>query len=240
MQVYFIRHAQSENNALWDRTGSNKGRSNDPALTALGQTQAGLLANFLKEVREAGQNDGRDPRNWPIFPLTHIYCSLMIRSVITGLVVAKALALPLVGWKDLHEGGGIYLEDEETDELVGMPGTTRPDFERLYPELILPPEVTDSGWWNRPFENREERNPRAHRVLAELHKRHGGTDDRVALISHGGFYQHFLAAIMGLQERAGVWFYMNNAAVTRFDFSAEEVSTVFMNRTDALTDDLLT
>jgi broad specificity phosphatase PhoE len=32
MQLYYIRHAQSENNDLWDRTGSDQGRSEDPKL----------------------------------------------------------------------------------------------------------------------------------------------------------------------------------------------------------------
>ena len=36
MQFYFIRHAQSSNNHLWDQTGSNRGRSEDAPLTPLG------------------------------------------------------------------------------------------------------------------------------------------------------------------------------------------------------------
>ena len=51
MQFYFIRHGQSENNALWERTGSSEGRSEDPELTALGHRQAKRLAQFLRQVR---------------------------------------------------------------------------------------------------------------------------------------------------------------------------------------------
>ena len=41
MQFYFIRHGQSTNNALWETTRSNKGRSEDPELSELGHLQVG-------------------------------------------------------------------------------------------------------------------------------------------------------------------------------------------------------
>ncbi len=40
MQLYIIRHGQSFNNALWDRTGGGNGRLPDPHLTEIGQQQA--------------------------------------------------------------------------------------------------------------------------------------------------------------------------------------------------------
>lgn len=240
MQLYFIRHAQSENNALWDRTGSSKGRSTDPLLTETGYQQASLLADFLQQTQEFSRINGRDPRLLPFYRPTHLYCSLMARSVTTGVIVAERLGLPLIGWKDLHESGGIYQEEDETGELLGLPGRTRSQFEEQYPTLVLPPEVTEAGWWNRPFEAREERTPRGRRVLSDLLKCHGGTDDQVAIISHGGFYNHFLTAVFGLPEQIGVWFYLNNVSITRIDFTDTEVSAVFHNRTDALPDHLLT
>ncbi|MCA1554236.1 MAG: histidine phosphatase family protein, partial [Chloroflexi bacterium] len=47
MQLYFIRHAQSLNNHLWDQTGDSTGRSEDPELTPTGWKQAELLAAFV-------------------------------------------------------------------------------------------------------------------------------------------------------------------------------------------------
>ena len=48
MQLYFIRHGQSENNARWMSTGSHRWRSEDPGLTEVGQQQAEILAQFLR------------------------------------------------------------------------------------------------------------------------------------------------------------------------------------------------
>jgi 2,3-bisphosphoglycerate-dependent phosphoglycerate mutase len=58
MQLYFIRHAQSANNALWAGTGSDEGRSHDPELTDTGKKQAGYLAKFFKENKEASKREG--------------------------------------------------------------------------------------------------------------------------------------------------------------------------------------
>jgi len=119
MQLYFIRHGQSENNALYDLTGSNKGRNADPGLTAAGRQQAALLAQFLRQSNPEAPIIGRDAQNVAGFGLTHLYTSLMTRSVATGSVVAEALGLPLEAWEDLHEGGGIYLEDTDTGVNTG-------------------------------------------------------------------------------------------------------------------------
>ena len=49
MQFYFIRHGQSENNALWERGGPQSERRADPELTELGHKQAQHLAQFLAQ-----------------------------------------------------------------------------------------------------------------------------------------------------------------------------------------------
>ncbi|HEX9029798.1 MAG TPA: histidine phosphatase family protein, partial [Anaerolineales bacterium] len=105
MQFYFIRHAQSANNLLYDSTGSSKGRSHDPALSDTGVYQAVLLAQFLRQGNPDGGSflAGDEPSG---FQLTHLYSSLMVRAVSTGVQAARALGLPLVAWYDLHEEGG--------------------------------------------------------------------------------------------------------------------------------------
>ena len=111
MQLYFIRHGQSENNALWDLTGNGDGRSEDPGLTDAGRQQAVMLASFLSQSSPGRSIGHWDPHNISGFDFTHIYTSLMVRAVETGLTVARALGLDLVANVDLHEGGGIYLND---------------------------------------------------------------------------------------------------------------------------------
>ena len=75
--------------------------------------------------------------------------------------LGQALGLAPTGWLDLHEGGGIWLADQATGEPVGLPGNPRSVLEQRFPRLVLPPEVTEAGWWNRDFEKKDERLPRA-------------------------------------------------------------------------------
>lgn len=235
MQFYFIRHAQSANNFLYDTTGSSVGRVQDPELTAVGYRQAELLAQFLAR----DHLHPADRLNRYGFGITHLYTSLMVRAVATATMIGRALNLAPVAWEDWHEGGGIYLEDLKTGEKIGQPGKDRAYFATHYPELVLPATMNAAGWWNRPFEEYAQVGPRAERCLNDLLARHGNTEDRVAVVSHGGFYNVLLQTIFKI-GRANVWFALNNAAITRIDFLGEEAVLVYANRTDFLPDALIT
>ncbi len=240
MQLYFIRHAQSENNALWDRTGSSEGRSEDPGLSDVGKQQAELVAKFIGQKNEGMEENAHDPQNRFGFGLTHLYSSLMIRSVETGTAIAEATGVPLVGWKELHETGGIYLTNPTTGEREGKPGNTRSYFQSHFPKFVLPEMITENGWWNRAFELEEELLPRAKMVLQTLLEEHGKTNDHVAIVSHGGFYNVFLTALLNLDVERRTWFSLNNVAITRIDFREDEVFLIYMNRVDFLPKKLIT
>lgn len=242
MQFYFLRHAQSENNLLWAQTGSHSGRSEDPELTAVGWQQAEKLAQFLCRPGGAGSEpeSSYDIQNVHGFAITHLYSSLMLRSVATGLVVAQAVDLPLVAWEDLHEVGGIHMFDESTGDHVGLPGKNRAYFEARYPGLVLPESLGEEGWWNRPYEEREQRPLRARRFLEQLLARHGNSEDRVAVVSHGGFFRHVMQAMLDLPQGQSYWFSMNNAAITRIDFGDGGISIRYLNRLDFMPRALIT
>jgi len=253
MLLYLIRHAQSTNNDLYVRTGSSDGRHVDPPLTELGHRQARQLARFLtarpdnpagdapQSVKEIVRHDRHG------FGLTHLYCSLMARAVQTGSYVAEATGLSLVGWTEVHERGGIYHFDEETGEKVGLPGPARSWFTTEFPHLILPEMVNDSGWWNRPHETLEEARDRASLVLTQLMARHGNTNDRVAIISHMGFFQCLLTAMLATESGEAIRNYglsrivfgMSNVSISRFDFDGA-LYVRYLNRIDFLTDELVT
>ncbi len=263
MQLYYIRHAQSKNNALYVETGSEDGRQADPEITEIGWLQARYLADFLggentsppaqtsNEFDLSNQTlllDPDDLQNLQGYGFTHLYCSLMVRSIQTASVVAKKLGLPLVALNNLHEGGGIFQREPLSGDLVGQPGNDRAYFETNFPQVILP-DMNPDGWWNRPFEPREARIERAHRLLNELLARHDGSNDKVALISHGGFYNYFIGAILRLPSplqfgeehpRARTWLSMNNVAITRVDFVEHEVRLVYHNRLNFLPANLVT
>jgi 2,3-bisphosphoglycerate-dependent phosphoglycerate mutase len=238
MNLYFIRHAQSANNALYAR--GLPGRVADPELTEPGQQQAGLLAEHLAGNHGGRASDRHDTQNHGGFGLTHLYASLMERSVNTGTVVARRLGLTLHGWIDWHETGGIVLEDEG-GQLAGLPGYNRAWFAEKYPAFVVPDSLGDDGWWNsQPLEPDEARTERARRVLAELLERHGAADHNVAVISHGGFYNHFLAAFYGHSALLPAGHLMNNTGISRFAFTEHDRFIVYQNRLQHLPSDLVT
>ena len=144
MQLYFIRHAQSTNNLLWDQTNASTGRSMDPDLTDKGWRQARRLAKYLRDNQVAYPTDIRDSHNAYGFGLTHLYTSLMVRSVLTATPLAEAIGKPLQAWVDIHETGGIFLDDEATGLPQGLPGRTRSYLTERFSHLVLPDDLADA------------------------------------------------------------------------------------------------
>lgn len=246
MELYFIRHGQSENNANWSNQAYQE--SPDPALTEIGHEQARGLAEFLKKNQNITDDKTWNIQNRYGFGLTHIYTSMMERAVYTAAPIAKALDIPLIVWKDIFEEGGIYSRGDKS-KVLGLPGRSRSFFVENFPTLILPDELDETGWWNRPFEAEEERQPRADRVFAELLARHrdqeGQPEHRVAFVSHGGFYMRLICAMLNLPWRQAShglksWFMLNNCSISRFDIYKEEINIAYLNRTDYLPDHLIT
>ena len=255
MLLYLIRHAESTNNELYTLTGGSDGRSADPPLTELGHRQAQRLARFLAAPL-IDPPDGEPPllsdfiarHDRRGFGLTHLYCSLMTRAIQTGSYIATATGLPISGWINVHEHGGLHHIDEETGEDIGLPGPGRAWFEAEYPHLSLPDNLGELGWWNRPKETITEARARARAVWAEILDRHGNTDDRVAIVTHGGFFQSLLIALISdedsisipILEHANMGFGMSNASISRFEVSNGRIVARYINRVDHLPDELIT
>ena len=237
MLLYYVRHAQSQNNALYLETGSYKGRNEDAPLSTMGKKQLPYVADFMHKELQKIQKDGDGKRR--DVPVT-LYCSLMERAVQTGSAIADRCGLPLFGYRDLYEVGGIYLKDEKNGEKNGLKGKDKAFFMKNYPLLHFPAGVSQDGWWNRPHEAREERFARAKRVLADIRKKHYHVDEVVILVSHAEFSNHFLKAVLGIPEESPVWFEMMNTAVTLIDFKEKSVHIPFINRHHFLPPELIT
>lgn len=247
MQLFFIRHGQSTNNLIYAQTGTYDGRSDDPELSELGTKQASCLAdwfssgqNYQNDVRYVKRNgtavEEFSPPSNPLNPwgITHIYTSPMVRAAETGYAISSRLGLPFRVWPDLHEKGGIYLEDPDNGGLIGMPGKSRSYFLEHFSNILLPDEVTESGWWNRSYETKEELNARGIRVAAQLRELHENSQDRVIFVSHGEFYNEFLWALLNESRHLDFWFFMNNTGITRIDFPEGEVDVIYTNNLNHL------
>lgn len=238
MRIYFIRHAQSENNLLWELNRASKGRHEDPGLTPLGFEQAKLLGAYLRDSREEFPKDWQESGQVG-YGITHLYASLMTRALQTATAVSEALGLEMLGRTDLHECGGIYLDNEETGERDGLPGPTLAELKGQFPHLVLPEGDVNTGWWNRPFEDRPERFVRARGVFQSMIEKHGDTDDNVAIVTHGAFHNALITVLLGLPEDHKVWISMFNTAITSIDIWEDGKGINYTNRTVFLPPDMM-
>jgi broad specificity phosphatase PhoE len=248
MQLYYIRHGQSVNNAGWGTP--NYIESTDPILTDIGKQQAQLLGDFLEKNQDNTKQSEWDPHDHHGFRITHLYTSLMERAVQTSMPTVRKLShIPFTAWTDIHESGGIYGRDGAVKDK-GLPGKPRSFFETNYPELALPEWHDESGWWReRPVETEEQAHVRAERVWAELLERHsdreGQPEHRVAVVSHGTFFVHLMGVIINfpfLSASNGMrsWFLLNNCSISRISVYKDEIVVCYINRTDHLPSHLIT
>ena len=94
------------------------------------------------------------------------------------------------------------------------------------------PVLTDTGW--------EQAKRLARRVADELRSRFEGSEERVALVSHGGFGNFLIHALLRDGAEEGVYYGHQNTAITRIDFSESgPVRVRYLNRVEHLPTDLV-
>lgn len=223
MQVYLIRHAQSENNILSEENIHR--RKVDPALTEMGYRQRDILADFLARA------DKPDER----FELTHLYTSAMYRSLLTAQPLGDGLNLQPQVWPDLHENGGMF--QRQNGRTSGFNGMTRSAIQSEFPDYGLPDSVSESGWYDAELGMEPETHSlfRAIKVAKALRER-GHVDDVIGLVSHAGFLDILLKAIFDqLPSRPHTMrYYHNNTAITRIDYQGSRPVLHYMNRVEHL------
>ena len=223
MQVYLIRHAQSENNVLSEDTLHR--RKADPDLTELGYQQREQVAAYL----------AAPPAHSFDSALTHLYTSAMYRSLLTAQSIASALQLKPAVWVDLHEKGGLFLR--QNGHASGFGGMTRRAISNQFPGYQLPAEVSDAGWYdvNLGMEPEPHSLFRAIKVAKALRER-SKTSDVIGLVSHAGFLDVLLKAIFEqLPSRPYTMrYYHYNTAITRIDYQGARPILHYLNRVEHL------
>ena len=150
--LYLIRHGQSENNAFAAEAKADVAeeppRTADPSLTSAGYEQAKCVADYL--ARETDKTDLRDGTAVEGgHGIQRLYTSAMLRALETTQPIATALGLKPEIWLDVHEEGGIWLDEGDGRGAVGRPGLTHEGIARQFPCFVQPDAITGNGWWNR-------------------------------------------------------------------------------------------
>jgi broad specificity phosphatase PhoE len=223
MQLYLIRHGQSTNNTLDDY----KDRLCDPPLTELGRQQAERVAGHLADSRGG-------------YGITRLYVSPMWRALQTAQLIGQALGLAVEVWIEVHEAGGVYLDYGEAGGIVAYPGKTRAEMLAEFPDYVLPETVTERGWWRG--EGREDWpacQGRAIQVAEQLRQR-AAEDERIAIVSHGGFGNALLKALFDQLPSSHLWYAHGNTGITRIDFFDDgRLGVQFLNRMEHLPPELI-
>ena len=253
MQFYFIRHGQSVNNILLDQLANDlddkfdhqeysQRRQADAELSTLGKQQSQKLGEFISDrVGDDQAEMDETDFNYDEFRFTHLYVSPMIRALDTAIPVSEALDLDPIIWEDLHEQGGIWTQAGTSDERLPQPGIDSFTLKNEYPRFVIPATFNDSGWWNLPYEEPEKCYERSGRVLEKILKKHGSTDDRVAVVSHSIFFNCIMYQLFGFSpENIEYYFLINNVSITRIDMNESLKRLVYQNRVDFLPSQMIT
>lgn len=243
MELYIIRHAQSTNNALGADISK---RVRDAPLTELGHKQAARLAEHLASGTHVETIFLRSSESLVLeerhgYGITRLYCSAMHRALQTAQPVSAALGLKPHVWVDIHEQGGIYL-DEPDGRRVGYPGLTRAEIMAQFDGYVLPEEVTDMGWWGKEHETAAASQGRAIRVADQLWQWAAASpDERIAIISHGTFIAYLIKALLNQLPGKGVFYNHYNTAISHINLEANGiVSLRYLNKIDHLPPRMIT
>ena len=231
MELFLIRHGQSFNNTLSDA----EGRVADPPLTETGEKQAERVAVHLRDAPAKmifGVNTGSPDQGYGI---DRLYCSAMLRCLQPSEPIGKALGLRPEIWADVHEESGIFLEGE-----TNLPGMTRGEISERFPEVILSDDVKEDGWWLRPRETEAQWQERARRVAEQLKGEMAESDERIAIVTHGGFTQDLLAELLNDGPWPGGRLSTRNTSIAHVHFSPGSFHLTHLNRLEHLPAELVT
>ena len=229
MHLYLVRHGQSLNNTLPD----GQGRVADPPLTESGERQAPLVAQHL--ANGSAKDPYCDGGPTAGFGITRLFTSAHLRCLQTSAPIAEALDMDPEVWVDVHEECGIWMDGQAT-----MPGMTRSEIAEQFPRVLIPDEIGEAGWWNRPRETEAEWVARADRVADQLWEQYADTDERLAIVAHGGFIKDLVSALIAGGPLSRALISCRNTSITSFSFSGGELVVGYLNRIDHLPPELVT
>ncbi len=213
MLAYFIRHAQSENNARPDHE-----RVSDPGLTQLGLEQARRLGEWT-----------------PMLGLTKLISSPFLRTLLTCEQVQVATGLPVEVRADWHEAGGCF-SDYRPGQMKGEPGMTRSDIERQFAGFTAVGDIDETGWYKRADrESYAEARQRMARLARETQREFAHTDERIGFVVHCDVKRFLIEAFHDDWIEIPI-----NTSVSTVEFTPDAIRLVEFNQVDHLTPDLHT
>ena len=211
MRITFIRHAESVNNYLWYKNASYEGGSSDAPITDFGRQQAQALSDYLTVHRDT-------------FAFDRIYISPFLRTLQTAAAFSHLYEdIPQLVWPWIYEGGGVFSTNFETGERIVGGGLLHSEMQAQFPQFSLDDSINEEGWYHLGMvEPGYHRSYRANYVLHTLLEQFGKSEEHIALVSHGGFHNHLINAILGDTRQEKVWIDLENTAMSGFYYGRDQ------------------
>jgi len=136
-------------------------------------------------------------------PITHIVSSPLVRSLATASIIADALEHDTIDvWPDLREGWNTHHQ-----------GWGRAVLQQRFPRAVLPPSMTDTGWDHGGDHSYGHFVARAEQVLQTI-RAHFSPADHVVIVTHGGFANYLLHALLHIPTTTPQWFELANGSIS--------------------------
>ncbi|MEM8667894.1 MAG: histidine phosphatase family protein [Planctomycetota bacterium] len=222
MQLYLVRHAESQNNARPENE-----RVEDPPITDVGHQQANCLAEWLRSLK-----------------IHTLICSPVRRALQTTRYVVKSTGSHVHVWADVFEEGGIY-SGYGPSAIAGGKGLSRADVIDHVADsaehCTLDESIVDDGWWGeRNRETPEQAHHRAGGVKRRLIDTFGADATTVVAIIHADFKRRMLSHLLGDSIESIGLGHLRNTGVTKLDYDGHDWTLDWFNSISHLPNDLIT
>jgi 2,3-bisphosphoglycerate-dependent phosphoglycerate mutase len=219
MQLYLIRHAESENNA---RPAYQ--RVEDPSITPVGRLQAEALAQWTRSLK-----------------IDVLITSPFRRSLQTSRVVLESSKpTEALIWHNVFERGGCYLGYGDTN-IQPRPGLGRSSIINELPAAKLDETISEEGWWvGKSKETDEETEQRAGVVINRLIDTFSDSGKNVIAVLHADFIRTMLAQMLHPVADAVQFGPLRNTGITKVDFNGERWRLDWLNSVSHLPVKLIT
>ena len=219
MRVITIRHDKSKNNSLLEQSYQLylEQRSNDPDIMDGADIRCKQVGTYLKENN---------------ILIHKFYSSCHLRALKTMSYIADAYDenIPREYFPEIHERGGIYLENK------GYPGLNETQVKEMFPKVIIPDDVDIThGWYKKEFretpEECKERAKLAIKKLKEMAMNCEQDNYTICLISHENFLNAFYSLLNGHEYLSeNLSFGHNNLGMSSFTIDKQgKIKIDFIN-----------
>lgn len=222
MQLYLIRHAESQNNAKLPEQ-----RVEDPSITELGRRQAKHLAAWTQTLR-----------------IDTLITSPFRRALETTYEIIQATPQHVDVWHDIYEQGGCYRGylPEETMGASGMnPAEINAHLAAGESTCTVDDSIQESGWWGREDkESDDEAAGRATTVTERFVETFGANGQTVVAVTHADFKRLLLAVMLpDVLDPVSVG-PIRNTGITKVNFDGSRWQLDWLNSVSHLPAELIT